>query len=186
MSSIYATTASATAIARGAWRSLAKTAPTFASAGGLTEQKAIRVILISTLGNTTMYDEKLEEMLRQWQSAKITLDEFKAREAHLRQEICAQLLSGATPGTHKFVIEGKHKNTHICVKATRKITHHLDQKPLLEMYEQGQLTAEEENLLRVKLELNLKEYKKTDEVARARLDEHITTYDAMPTLEIEN
>jgi len=128
-----------------------------------------------------MNDKELEDLLYKWQGAKILLDDARAREIELRKQICGHLLNNATPGTHNFVI-GQYNP--ICVKATRKITHHLDQQPLLDLYEQGQLTAEEENLLRLKLELNLREYKKTDQAIRARIDEHITTYDAMPTLEI--
>jgi len=109
---------------------------------------------------------------------KQAADAVKA-ERDLRIKICQELLQGKEPGTHHIFVGDYRLN------ATRKLNYKLDQDAVYDLYNQGLLTAEEENLLRLKFELNLRDYKKAPESVVERINDYITTTDAMPSLDLE-
>ena len=113
----------------------------------------------------------------QWQNAKDQLDKWKKLEHDLRVEICDQLLFGKEYGTHKRDFEGYR------LTAIRVANYSLDQKGINDLYTGGLLTAEEENLIKVKYELSISNYKKAN-FDTSKIDSLITLKDGLPQLSL--
>jgi hypothetical protein len=119
----------------------------------------------------------LEHKLAEHHRLAMQLRLIKEEEARLRMEICAELLAGKGPGTHKFSFP------HLQVKAVKKFNYKLDQDEIRRLLLDDELTPEERGAIRTKYELSLKEYDKLTDAPL--LDKCITVDESMPTLEVE-
>ena len=111
-----------------------------------------------------------------WHAAKTELDKWKKIEHDLRIEICTSLLKGKEYGTHKRDYPGYR------LVAKRVANYSLDQPGIAELYQGGELTAEEEDLIKVRYELAVGPYKKAT-IDTSKIDALITLKDGMPQLE---
>lgn len=120
----------------------------------------------------------LAEKLEQSRVYAIQLKALKKVEMDLRVEIAAELGADRQPGTHDFEIDG------LKVKLKLGLNYSLIQDELQEAIEDERLNEEEMELLRLKYDLRLGDYKKADFNTEA-LDEFIIVKPSAPTLVIE-
>ena len=106
----------------------------------------------------------------------LQLKVLKQDEMRLRIAIVENLTAGKPVGTHSFSLDG------YIIKAKLGVSHSIDQAMIKEMIEDDALSDEELDLLRVKYELKLGDYKKAGETDT--LDDAIIVKPAAPTLEI--
>ena len=109
-----------------------------------------------------------------WINAKSKLDYWKKKEQELRIKITDPLLKGESIGTHT-TIKDQFK-----IKTTKKVYHAIDNDILTEIWDD--LSEDEQQAIKFKPELLLKEYKTID---HETLDDCITVKPAMPSLTIE-
>ena len=114
------------------------------------------------------------ELLNDYDLAKTALKEAKKVELELRLKICDELLSGKNPGTHNFNIDG------VKAKAVSKLNYKIDEDELDMIWES--LSPEEQNVIRFKPSLKLKDYKELED--ELLINNAITVSPAMSTLEI--
>jgi hypothetical protein len=112
-----------------------------------------------------------------WLEAKQALDLWKKEEAELRMLICEDLLKGKPYGVHRTDFLD-HR-----MIATRVANYSLDQPATAELFDSGALTAEEEDLIKVKYELKVGPYKKAS-IDTSTIDKLITLKDGMPQLQL--
>src|SRR5210317_1398080 len=104
------------------------------------------------------------------------LAKIKKEEIELRNEILDVLLDGAEAGTHNYMFD------HLKVKAVKSYNYRLDSDHITNMINDGTLTPEEQELLRLKFELKLADYKKAGDTPN--IDEALTVTPAQPSLTI--
>ena len=104
------------------------------------------------------------------------LAEIKKQEMSLRNEILDILLIDKEAGTHNFMFD------HLKVKAVKSFRYSLNTDEINEMIQDDRLTEEEANLLRIKYELKLADYKKAGDTPN--IDEALTVSPAQPSLSV--
>ena len=104
------------------------------------------------------------------------LAKIKKEEMELRNEILDVLLDGKESGTHNFMFD------HLKVKAVKSFNYRLDSDHIANMINGGTMTPEEQELLRLKFELKLADYKKAGDTPN--IDEALTVSPAQPSLSI--
>ncbi len=114
-------------------------------------------------------------LIEQWLKAKEQLDDAKAFEKELRDDICDHYLDKKEFGTHNF-IEFGYK-----IKAVRKANYSFDEEELKGIYDD--LTSYEKKCVKYKPSLILKEYNKL--LDSEKIDEVISVKDGQATLDIE-
>ena len=118
--------------------------------------------------------------LEQWRKCALELSRIKDEEMRLRKEIFAAAFTSPVEGTNKHeLMEGWQ------LKATYPYTRALDQtkcEALLKNFKKQKL----DDLIKVKYELNVTDYKKLaeDDVTKAVLDAIMTTKPGAPALEL--
>ena len=118
--------------------------------------------------------------LEQWRTCALELSRIKDEEMRLRKEIFAAAFTSPVEGTNKHeLMEGWQ------LKATYPYTRALDQtkcEALLKNLKKQKL----DDLIKVKYELNVTDYKKLaeDDVTKAVLDAIMTTKPGAPALEL--
>jgi hypothetical protein len=126
---------------------------------------------------------ELINKLIEWEAVKAQLDAIKKQESDLRIEICEQLLDGKSAGSH--TTQYTYNDKVFKTTAEKVLNYKLDQKEIASMMEYGMLTGAEEDCIRVKYELDLRNYKKLDSSQRKAIDEHLIVSDGMPQLKIK-
>ena len=116
---------------------------------------------------------EIEEKLEEHRLLAIQLKAIKEKEAAMRRELCDILLKGKKVGTHNFNIAGMK------VKAVKSVSYRLDKD-----IDFSALSEDERDLIRLKPELKLADYKGAT-FDTSRLDDHIVVAPSMPTLTIE-
>ena len=120
----------------------------------------------------------LSEKLERNRALAIQLKEIKAEEMALRVEIAQELGADKQPGTHDFEIDGMK------VKLKLGLNYSLDQAELKDAIEDERLDEEELELLRIKYDLRLADYKKAD-FNTDNLEDCMIVKPSAPTLVIE-
>ena len=125
-----------------------------------------------------MNEKKLtHDLLEQHRIAAIELKWAKENELELRNQITDVLLEGKSVGTHNFSMHG------FKIKSVKGVKHSFDTELLEEMIENKELSDEELELLRVKYDLKLSEYKEAT-FDTSVLDDAIIVRPSLPTLAI--
>jgi len=116
-------------------------------------------------------------LLEEHRLAAIALKELKTKELILRNQINDVLLDGLPAGTHNFLIDGYK------IKSVKGLNYSFDTESLLQLIEDGELSEQELDLLRVKYELKLTPYKEAM-FDTTILDDVIIVKPALPSLSI--
>jgi hypothetical protein len=114
--------------------------------------------------------------LEKYLDAKSNLTYYKALEKELRIEIAEELFPNAVEGTHNLL-----KGDYI-IKGGFKLNYKIDQE-MLAGYEDA-FSEEEENCIRYKPELIMKDYKELDEDERTNLDNCLVITPGLPSIKI--
>lgn len=119
----------------------------------------------------------MHDMLERSRSLKLQLADIKKEEMALRLEIAGMLGKDLDPGTHHMDQEG--------FKVTLKLglNYSLDQDLLKQMLDNNELSEEEVDLLRLKYDLKLADYKKSY-VDTSILDDAVIVKPSCPSIDI--
>lgn len=117
------------------------------------------------------------DMIEELRAMAAQLKDLKVREMALRREIAAELGDGLDPGTHTITRDG------FKIKLKLGLSYGIDQDELKFLIDENMLTDEEMDLLRIKYDLRLADYKKAD-INTDTLDDVIIVKPAAPTLDI--
>lgn len=117
------------------------------------------------------------EMLERARMLAIQLKEIKAEEMELRREIVSEIAGDLDVGTHVLDRDG------FKIKVRIGVSYGLVQDELQELIDTGQLTEEENDLVRIKYDLKLADYKKAG-FNTDSLDEVIVVKPSAPSLDI--
>ena len=117
------------------------------------------------------------DILEKHRLAAILLKQAKEDELSLRQAITDVLLEGRPTGTHNFLMEG------FKIKIVKSVKHSFDIEGLEQLMDNNELSQDELNLLRVKYDLKLGDYKQAA-FDTSVLDDVIIVKPSLPTLSI--
>jgi hypothetical protein len=125
-----------------------------------------------------MEDKLPEGLLEAHRHAALALQDCKALELDLRSQITDVLLEGRDTGTHNFELHGLH------VKAVKGVSYKLDSELIQEFIDNEELSDFELELLRIKYELKLTDYKSASFPIDV-LDQALVVKPSLPTLAIK-
>jgi len=117
------------------------------------------------------------DILEKHRLAAILLKQAKEDELSLRQTITDILLEGRETGTHNFIMEG------FKIKVVKNVSHKFDIEGLEQLMDNNELSDNELNLLRVKYDLKLTDYKNAY-FDTSVLDDVIIVKPSLPSLSI--
>lgn len=131
------------------------------------------------------YKAKRDEILKQWEDTKVTLETAKAAEMELRKTVMEFCFDPEkTTGTETIELANGYK-----LKCVKKINYNVDQEMVNEALDKIENLDSEgkfivERVIKWKADLSLTEYKGLPDRYKAIIDTAITTSEGAPTLTI--